>query len=67
MANGSDFQLDNCLVLNMAIAQGAYQSSIPHAWSLWEVSRDTVPIVSIHLTGNGEDVNVTVLWVSRYR
>jgi hypothetical protein len=65
LANGDDFQLDYCLVLNTAIAQGAYKSGVPQSWSLWEVSMGTTPIVAIHLAGNGETVNATELWGSK--
>lgn len=65
LVNGSEFQLDYCLVLNSAIAQGAYRSSTAHSWSLWQISGGTAPIVAIHMSGQGEYVDVTELWVSK--
>lgn len=63
--NGTEFKLDYCLVLNTAIAHGAYQSSTAQRWSLWEVSENTTPVVAIHMQGKGEQVSAVELWVGR--
>jgi hypothetical protein len=65
LANGNDFQLDYRPVLNIAIAQAAYKSLVPRSWTLWEVSKDTTPVLAIHLAVAGGDVNTTELWVSK--
>ncbi len=65
LGNETGFKLDYCMVLNTAIAQGAYRSSTAQSWSLWEISANAAPRVAIHMEGSGEYVSVVELWVGR--
>ncbi len=64
LADGSDFMLDYCLVLNTAIQRIGYANSDP-PWNLWQISKGTIPIVAIHMSGKGESVSLVELWVGK--
>jgi hypothetical protein len=64
LANGSDFILDYCLVLNQA-ASGFEAAGAPQQWSLWQISLGTAPIVAIHMEGTGDNVSTVELCVGK--
>jgi hypothetical protein len=63
--SGNAIKLDFCLVLNTAIAQGAYQGGVAHPWALWQLSTGTNPTVGVHMAGSGEDVSLVELCVEK--
>ena len=62
---GEAVKLDYCLVLNTAIAQGAYAGGVAHPWDLWEVSTGLGTTVAVHMTGSGEQVSLVELCVQK--
>jgi hypothetical protein len=63
LADGSDYALSYCLVLNSEVASAGWSPS--STWNLWQVSRSTAPTLALHMSGQGEQVTAIELWVGK--
>ncbi|MCL5067711.1 MAG: hypothetical protein M1368_05080 [Thaumarchaeota archaeon] len=65
LQNGNEFRLDYCLLLNYGVQLAQRSNNLSMIWSLWQISLNTSPTVSIHMVGMGESVNLVELCVSK--